>query len=430
MSFPTQIAVLRVKVLDRKKLQQLADWLAAAVAVSLPWSTSGSGILIALWLVTVLPSLEIPAVRRELVSAAGALPVLLWALAVFGMLWADVSWNERLAGLGGFNRLLVVPLLLAQFRSSERGVLVLCGFLASACCLLVVSWAFALIPALDGYGKYHGVPVKDYILQSSIFLMCALALAGVALEYWDRREKYLAIVLIGVAALFAANIGFVITSRTTLVVAPVLIAALGWRRFGWKGVLTACFAGIVLAGALWMTSAYLRDRVLHSIADTRAYWTANNLNPAGQHLEFLRKSLLFIAAAPIIGHGTGSIPEQFRNAAAGQTGASGVASVNPHNQIFAVAIQLGLIGAGVLLAMWWAHLMLFRAGGLTGWIGMLVVLENVVSSLFNSHLFDFTQGWLYVFGVGACGGMILRQRDKHAAVRSAGNAGAAAIAPP
>jgi hypothetical protein len=26
-------------------------------------------------------------------------------------------------------------------------------------------------------------------------------------------------------------------------------------------------------------------------------------------------------------------------------------------------------------------------------------------------LFDFTSGWLYVFGVGVLGGMIMRQRD-------------------
>ena len=34
--------------------------------------------------------------------------------------------------------------------------------------------------------------------------------------------------------------------------------------------------------------------------------------------------------------------------------------------------------------------------------------ENIVSSLFNSHLFDFGQGWLYVFGVGVIGGVVLR----------------------
>jgi hypothetical protein len=42
-----------------------------------------------------------------------------------------------------------------------------------------------------------------------------------------------------------------------------------------------------------------------------------------------------------------------------------------------------------------------------------------VSSLFNSHLFDFSEGWLYVFGVGVVGGMILRERDGGPAVHRA-----------
>ena len=81
---------------------------------------------------------------------------------------------------------------------------------------------------------------------------------------------------------------------------------------------------------------------------------------------------------------------------------------NPHNQIFAVAIQLGLVGTGLLFAMWIAHLLLFRGGGPAGLIGLVVVVQNIVSSLFNSHLSDFTQGWTYVFGVGILGGLVLR----------------------
>jgi len=34
--------------------------------------------------------------------------------------------------------------------------------------------------------------------------------------------------------------------------------------------------------------------------------------------------------------------------------------------------------------------------------------------LFNSHLFDFTQGWGYVFGVGVAAGMVLKQRRETA----------------
>jgi len=42
-------------------------------------------------------------------------------------------------------------------------------------------------------------------------------------------------------------------------------------------------------------------------------------------------------------------------------------------------------------------------------------VQNIISSLFNSHLFDFTQGWIYVFGVGIAGGTVLRQRASAAA---------------
>src|SRR3974390_2482217 len=86
--------------LDRVRAERLADWLAIALAVSLPWSTSATGILAALWAIVVIPTLEWPDTRRILLTAAGGLPVLLVMLGVAGMLWADVSWAERWDGGG------------------------------------------------------------------------------------------------------------------------------------------------------------------------------------------------------------------------------------------------------------------------------------------------------------------------------------------
>jgi O-antigen ligase len=54
---------------------------------------------------------------------------------------------------------------------------------------------------------------------------------------------------------------------------------------------------------------------------------------------------------------------------------------------------------------------LFTGNRLIDWLGMVVVVQNVISSLFNSSLFDFSEGWLYVFGVGVIGGMVLHARD-------------------
>ena len=75
----------------------------------------------------------------------GGLPVLL-GLAALGMLWADVSWSERIIGLDAFHKLLAIPLLLAQFRRSDRAR---CGGLCfwARPLLLVVSCGSQPLPA-------------------------------------------------------------------------------------------------------------------------------------------------------------------------------------------------------------------------------------------------------------------------------------------
>ena len=109
------------------------------------------------------------------------------------------------------------------------------------------------------------------------------------------------------------------------------------------------------------------------------------------------------------GHGTGSIRGLFEEAA---TGSKDLASAdvigNPHNQTLNVAIQWGGIGIVLLYAMWSVHLRLFSDQGLGAWVGLLVVVQNIFTSLFNSHIFDFHEGWMYVLGVGVAGGMVLR----------------------
>jgi O-antigen ligase len=147
------------------------------------------------------------------------------------------------------------------------------------------------------------------------------------------------------------------------------------------------------------------------ISEVRNFDPKGDRTRAGERIEFWKKSVGFIAAAPVIGYGTGSISDQFRHSVKDQTGMAALASSNPHNQTLAVAIQLGVVGTVVLWAMWIAHLLLFRGEGLAAWAGLVIVTQNVVGSLFNSHLFDFTQGWGYVLGVGVAAGMVLQQRQ-------------------
>lgn len=393
-----------------ESLAPIADWLAVALAVSLPWSTSATGILAVLWAVALVPALDWRELRRDLMTAAGGLPVLLFALGALGMAWADVSLGERVRGLDPFAKLLVIPLLLAQFRRSERGACVFAGYLVSCTLLLVVSTAVGLLPANSFVQlQWDRVLVKNAATQSGEFVTCIFGLLFFAADLRDRARRNIALGAIVLALCLLANIVYVALSRTALVTIVVLAIAFGLKRLSGRASLIFFAGAIVIAAAAWASSPYLRARTTAIWTEVQKYEANGKANSSGERIEFNRKSLIFIGEAPVFGHGTGTIAELFRRAAVGQTGSAASATSNPHNQTFAVAIQLGLVGAAVLWAMWIAHLLLFRGNGLAEWIGLVIVVQNIVGSVFNSHLFDFVQGWVYVVGVGVAGGMVLRR---------------------
>ena len=91
----------------RVRVGRIADCLAIAVAVSLPWSSSAASILILLMLLALVPAQTPRDVLQEVATPAGGVPVALFVLAALGMTWADVSWAERFGGLDSFAKLLI-----------------------------------------------------------------------------------------------------------------------------------------------------------------------------------------------------------------------------------------------------------------------------------------------------------------------------------
>jgi hypothetical protein len=391
------------------RLTQIADALAIALAASLPWSTSATGILVGLWLLAFLPTLDIGDLRRVLSIPAAAVVVLLVGLAALGMVWSEAAWAAAFQGFTQFLKLLVIPLLLIHFRDSERGYWVFGAFLISCALLLVTSLALVSWPRPFGWPlNTHGIPVKDRIVQSGEFVLCAFGALYLALEFVRAGRRRTAMVLAALSGAFLANVLYIATSRTSLAVIPVLILLLGFRWFGWKGTLALALAATALGAIVWISSPHLQQRVFDISKEVQAYETDREVTSAGLRIDYWTKAAGFIKDAPVIGHGTGTIRQLFERASGD---ARAWQTANPHNQSLAVAIQLGAMGVVALWALWLAHFLLFRGeAGLVAWIGEMVVVQNIVSSLFNSHLFDFTQGWIYVFGVGVAGGMILRRR--------------------
>lgn len=386
------------------------------MAAALPWSTTAVTVFLILWLVTLVPTIDPPGFLRTLRRPAALLPVIFVTLTVLGMLWAEGSWSGAFHGLAPAAKLLILPLLLYQYEYSAGSYRVFIAFLVSCTLLLFYSWLIAIVPEwrltmAHGFDT-TGVPVRNTIDQNQEFALCAFALASLAVGSFRRRHQVAAVVIALLAATFLGNIIFVALARTSLVyIVPLTIIFAFWHfdRRMTLVMMAGLTAGIAV---VWISSPYLRGRVENIAVEYREYRETNRPTSTGQRLTYWKESVGWISEAPLIGHGTGSAKQLFEAAAIGKEGAWADRISNPHNQTLYVAIQWGLLGCILLYAMWYCHCRLFLAPGLVAWIGFAVVTQNILSSLLNSHLFDFSEGWMYVLGVGVSGGFMFRSENQ------------------
>ena len=411
-----------VKVLpvwrDPAAWMKVSDIVAVLLALSLPWSTSLVGIFGAVLLITVAPTVELKGFLASLKRPISLLPIALFVLTLVGTLWSDAAWGARLYAVGPAAKFLVLPVLFYHFERSGRGSWVFVAFLVSCTLLMLISWMVFLHPELSLRTPElaaRGIFVKNYIAQSQEFTLCAVALAYPIIMLLRAKRIALALLLTVIAFGFFVNMAFLVVSRTALVTVPVMFAVFALLHLRWRSIVVILCVGAAFSAVAWQTSPALRQTAETFARDYRLYKEFNQPTSIGLRLEFWEKSLRFFAEAPVIGHGTGSTRGLFEAAATGPAVlAQGQVIGNPHNQTLNVAVQWGTVGVVILYAMWLSHFSLFRGEGLADWIGLMVVLQNMFSSLFNSHLFDFHEGWMYVLGVGIAGGMVLRARSQAA----------------
>jgi O-antigen ligase len=391
------------------------DRLAVPIAMLLPWTTTGVAIAAVVWVIALLPTIERRALLASLRRPASALPFAFVVLVVLGMLWSRAPWDEQLHQLGQVAKLLVLPLLIYHFGRSPRGVIAFTAFLISCTVLSLVSCLVALDPLLSAklylsrgpFNPTSGIFVRNYIDQGQEFSLCAVALAYPAVTAWQEGRSRRALLLASLGLWLVVNLLFVITSRTALVTMPIMLAVFALMHLRGRVALALLCGFVLLAAIAWSTSHQMRETFGKFFTDYGYTENQNNETGIGSRLIYWGKSLRFLGQAPAIGHGTGSTRALFEQAAVGEKGARAMVVSDPHNQTLNVAIQWGLAGVALLWAMWLVHLALFRGEGLVAWIGLLVVVQNMLSSLINSHLFDFTEGWIYVLGVGVAAGMTL-----------------------
>lgn len=387
---------------------------AVTTAFMIPVSTSGQAIALSLFVLFAALTVERKEWVMTLATPAAAVPVGLYFLIVIGMSWSPAPFAPG-GGVTHYAKLLLIPVAMACAFTPREALQIGYGFLAGCLVVLVLSFLsfFILLPPPFRHAM-DGVPLKDNAVQSGCFALCAFGLALGGVSVWVEGNRRRATAMIMLALVFLADIFLIFISKTGVLMTAALVGlfvvhAEGWRR----SLLIATPIALVVAIALW-SSAPAQRRLAEIATDIHAVDSDKGSSEAtlstASRLDFWSKAVEFIREAPLLGHGTGSTKSLYQSLEATRPSPYGEAVPDPHNQFFAIAIQVGLLGGVMLLVMWAVHFSMFVGGSFASAMGQAVVIQNFIGSLFNSHLSTVTQGMLYCLAVGLLGGILQRAR--------------------
>ena len=391
---------------------------AVTTAFMIPVSTSGQAIALSFFVLFVALTVERKEWLTTLAMPAAAVPVGLYLLILIGMSWSPTPFASG-GGVGHYAKLLLIPIAMAPAFAPRQALQIGYGFLAGCLVVLVLSFLSFFIQLPPPFQKQAmaGVPLKDNAVQSGCFALCAFALALGSIRMWVAGNRRRAARMSILALVFLADIFMIYISKTGVLMTAALIALFVVHAEGWKrSLLIAVPIALVVAIALW-SSAPAQRRLAEIATDIHAVDGDKGSSEASlstaSRLDFWSKAVEFIKEAPLFGHGTGSTKSLYQSLEATRPSPYGEAVPDPHNQFFAIAIQVGLVGGAILLVMWTVHFSMFIGGGFASAIGQAVVIQNFIGSLFNSHLSTVTQGMLYCLAVGLLGGIVQRARRRN-----------------
>ncbi|GAB4471211.1 MAG: hypothetical protein OHK0044_14240 [Burkholderiaceae bacterium] len=375
---------------------------AAAVlaAFVLPFSTAAANVAFAMFALLWAASPNVfDRARRAWRDPVARAALLLFALFVAGIAWSSASGADALDHVLKYRKLVLLAMLLGVMGERRWQIAVLCAFAAGGAVVFGAALLihFGVLPPAERGAAGNAVAFKNHITESWVAaLLFYFALTGAR---WVRRPAWRAAMAVGAAAA-AAQVLWLLIGRTGYVMLVVLLLTWAALRAGWRRALPAALIGAAVLGVVALSSQTFVQRVDFTVKEVEQYRDSGAPTSLGQRFEFLRAAGELWAASPIWGHGSGSVPVEYRKLPA-RNAAAEPATSHLHSEFSELAVQLGVLGAGGFVWLLVAHGR--RASELAPpWrdlaVGLLVVMA--FGSTFNSLLRDFTEGHAYALLAG------------------------------
>lgn len=316
--------------------------------------------------------------------------IIFFALFLLGLSYTTVQWPLALHTLTKYSKFLLGFFLFSTFRHEKTAYFALFAFLLASSLTLI----FSLIKYFGHWDLLHRFASDSGVFKDHIFTGFLLAFTsyGFALFTFSMKNTwrwlFAALFLLAVYDVLFINI-----SRSGYVVLFSLLLLLASQLFAWKGLLAGVLISIFLCGGLLFLPANFKERFNLMHSEITQYKHGSFDTSVGLRLEFYRNSMKLLKEHPWIGTGTGSFAQDYLTV----THDKQFATRNPHNEYLNIAVQFGLLGLVILLAMFIVHAWIsFRLQGLRQYFAQAVLVSIAVGALFNSWLMDATQGCFYV----------------------------------
>lgn len=399
-----------------KGAEALAKWSAIAIGFSVPISTALDNIL----LFVILISWLVGAGFMQKLTVIRSNPVALAALAFYGLLVAGCFYGQgtitdALHYLGKYLDILFIPILICLFKEDKARRHAIAGFMLAMAVTLVLSY-ITKTGLLPHNGLVQGTVDNPYVFRNhiaqNIFMAFFAYLLAMKARYTDVPNRRMVFALM--AALAVYNILFMVQGRIGYVVLAVLMVYFCFNWLGRKGLVVALAAGLIIGIAGYYGLGTMQKRIHLAVTEVEAWQPGQGIrNSSGLRMDYYSNSLAIIRDHPLFGVGTGGFEKAYDEKVRNTAMAS---SNNPHNQYLLITVQLGVLGLGALLYLFFTQ---WRMTGLLPTVleqnlarGMLLTIAS--GSMFNSLLLDHSEGLFFAWmsGVLFAGLHGARQQNK------------------
>lgn len=386
-----------------EKATLLARWSAILLGFSIPISIALDNVLLALilflWLLSANFKEKFSVIR---VNPVAVLSLVFFALLAVGTLYGERNPGDSLGYLGKYSDLLFVPIFITLFQDAATRHRALFGFASGIGLTLLLSYIIALgLPITIPGVHVMSTPANPVVFKLHITHGILLSFGAFMFATFALHEKvaYKGMLYALLAALAVYNVVFMVQGRIGYLLLALLLIYFCFCRLRWRGLIVAAVLGSTLFSVAYTFSPGFHQRINLAMEEYVAWNPAHAVNTyssTGERLEFYKHSLEIIAEHPLLGAGTGSFPKVYADRA---TAAGIKPTHNPHNEYLLIAVQLGLVGVGFLLYLFYRQWQLAAALATVQETQMARALVLIITTgcLFNSLLLDHVEGLFYAW---------------------------------